>query len=418
MGSMTRRSLRDDANQEAYRRLAGARPVLRDIRPAIEVVPRMTRDLVLTSGPLLRWSDYEGGQRRALIGGALFEGLAADAAEAEAKLASGAIRIGACQDHDCIGSVAGIYTASMPVFVIENEAFGNRAFSNMYEGQARKRLNYGSYDDEVKERLDYINAAVAPVLGEAVRASGGIELAPIIKRALHMGDELHSRNTAASLLFAVALFPALLDLPPALRNEVKRVTALLVEDNYFFLRLSMGAAKASAAAIAGIPHASVLSTMGLNCRSFGIQVAGLDGWIEGPLPDPEAKLFEGHGKDEIAWLGGESIVTETVGLGGLAQAAAFPLFSYQGGEPLDMIARTEQMYAITIGEHPDYRIPVLKYRGTPTAIDIFRVVESGITPFLDIGIAGKGGMQIGAGVVQAPLPCFEAAVARYNDHYG
>lgn len=415
---MKQETRRQQANREAYERLASARPVLRDIRPARDVVPGMGSDLILTSGPLLAWRDYTGGQRQALIGGALFEGLAADAEEAEAKFASGAIRIGACQDHDCIGSVAGIYTASMPVFVIENSSFGNRAFSNMYEGQARKRLNYGSYDADVKARLDYINNAVAPVLGEAVRASGGIELAPIIKRALHMGDELHSRNTAASLLFAVALFPALLELPLALRGEVQRVTALLVEDNYFFLRLSMGAAKASAAAMAGIPHASILSTMGLNCRSFGIQVAGLDGWIEGDLPDPEAKLFEGHSKDEISWLGGESVITETIGLGGLAQAAAFPLFSYQGGEPLDMIARTEKMYAITVGEHPHYRIPVLKYRGVPTAIDIFKVVETGVRPFLDIGIAGKGGVQIGAGVVQAPGQCFEAALARYNAQYG
>src|SRR5919107_4681637 len=67
---------RDAANSEALRRMCAADPVLVDIRPAIEVLPGMRPNLVLTSGPPLRWQDYTGGQRNAIIGGVLFEGLA------------------------------------------------------------------------------------------------------------------------------------------------------------------------------------------------------------------------------------------------------------------------------------------------------------------------------------------------------
>ena len=401
---------RETANREAFERLSGADPLLVDVRSANDVVPGMTRETILTSGPPMPWRDYVGGQRDAVIGGALFEGLAESPEDADAKLTSGDLKVDGCHDYQCIGSLAGIYTASMPVFVVDNRAGDNRAFCNMYEGTNPRRLNYGVYDEGVKERLLFVNDVIAPVIGEVVRRAGGIALKPIMKRALHMGDELHSRSTAASLLFTRELFPAMIDLAMADRDSVDRTLTALTEDHYFFLRLSMAAAKATADAAHGIEGSSMVTAMAFNCRGFAIRVSGLGGeWFTGPHADVQAKLFEGHTEDEITWMGGESTITETVGLGGFAQAAAFPLQKYQGGSPEAMVERNLELYGITLGENPDYHIPALGYRGTPTGIEIFKVIETGILPAMDIGIAGRDGGQIGAGVVRAPMICFTSA---------
>jgi hypothetical protein len=402
---------REAANLEAWRRITESEPIVRDVRPAGEVLPGMSRDLVLTSGAPLPWSEYVGGQREAIIGAALYEGLAGDREEAIAKLDANEIRVGGCHDHGAVGSLAGVYTASMPVFVVENAKWGNLGFCNFYEGNEPKRLNYGVYDDDVRRRLDYVNEVIAPVIGEAVRRTGGVALRPIIRRALQMGDELHSRNAAATLLFTRALVPALLDMSHEGDARVGEALAALDGNDYFFLRLSMAAAKSMADAARGIAGSSVVTAMGFSCREFFIRVSGLeDAWVRGPHATIQAKLFDGHTEDEITWMGGESPITETVGLGGFAQAGAPGLQRYQGGAPELMVKRNLEMYDITVGEHPYFLIPYLASRGTPTGIDVERVVRTGILPVMDIGIAGRDGGQIGAGVIRAPAACFERAL--------
>jgi hypothetical protein len=411
-------SLRGRANAEAVERLWSSEPVLVDVRPALEVVPGLTPQTILTSGAPLAWDDYFGGQRSGILGGAVYEGLAQEEKEAEELIRAGQIRVATCQEHGCIGSLAGIYTASMPVFVVENASDGTTAFCNLFEGPSPARLNYGVYNDAVRESLTFIQDVVGPVLGAAVRAAGGVPLRPIIRRALHMGDELHSRNTAATLLFTRELFPALLELAAERGDDVRRALDYLRSSDYFFLRLSMASSKATADAAHGIEGSSVVSAMTFNCRNFAVRVSGLgDSWFQAPIPPVEAKFFAGFGPDDVEYMGGESVINETVGLGGFAQAAAFPLQEYQGGAPERMIERNLAMYEITAGEHPHFRIPYFGYRGVPTGIEIHRVVEAGIVPVMDIGVAGKGGGQIGAGVLSAPLACFEAAVEEYARVY-
>jgi hypothetical protein len=409
---------RQKANELAHRRLCEAEPVLRDVLPALEAVPGMDPNLILTSGPALPFEEYIGGQRNAVIYGAMYEGLADDYEHAEQLLKSGSIRVGACHDYGCVGSVAGIYTASMPVFVVENTAHGNTGYCNFYEGESRKRLNYGFYDDDVRDQLRLIDNEIAPVIGQAVRQSGGIPLKPLMRRALHMGDELHSRNTAATLLFGRALFSALLDLAGTKRAQVDRTLDFLAASDYFFLRISMAACKAIADAARGIEQSSIVTAMAIYGGGFAIRVSGLgDEWFCGGFPTVQARLFDGYTDADIEWIGGESLITETVGLGGFAQAAAFPLQSYQGGSPGAMIENNLAMYDITVGEHTDFRIPYLGYRGTPTAIDVFKVADTGITPVLDAGLAGRDGGQIGAGVVRAPVDCFSAAADALAKRY-
>ena len=410
--------LRERANAEAVEHMWAADPVLVDVRPALEAVPGMSERTILTSGAPLAWDEYVGGQRSGIIGGALFQGLAADAEDADAKIRAGEIEVRICHDLGCTGSLAGIYTASMPVLVVENRPAGNRSFCNLFEGPSPQRLNYGLYNETVRESLLFLQDVVGPVLGEAVRLLGGIPLRPIIRRALHMGDELHSRNTAATLLFTRELFPALLELGGRSPEPVRQVLDYLRSSDYFFLRLSMASSKVTADAAHRVEGASVVSAMTFNCRDFSIRVSGLgDEWFSAPLPQVEAKLFEGYTESDIEFMGGESVINETVGLGGFAQAAAFPLQDYQGGSAERMAEMNLAMYEITVGEHPEYKIPYFGFRGTPTGIDVHRVVESGITPAMDIGVAGRGGGQIGAGVLRAPLACFTAAVDAYGRRY-
>jgi hypothetical protein len=398
--------------------MCAADPVLVDVRSAREVVPDMTASTVLTSGAPMPWSAYTGGQRAAVIGGALFEGLARDAGGADAALASGAIRLRPCHDHGCVGSVAGIYTASMPVFVVEDRASGTRGFCNLFEGPATARLNYGSWNDDVRASLRAVQEVYAPVLGEAVRARGGVPLRPLMRRALHMGDELHSRNTAATLLFTRELFGGLLDITGARPKEVRRLLDYLAASDYFFLRLSMASSKAAADAAHGVERSSVVTAMTFSCREFAIRVSGLgDTWFRAPLPRVAAKVFAGYTEDDVELMGGESVINETVGLGGFAQAAAFALQDYQGGSAEDMMVLNRAMYEITVGEHPEYKIPALGFRGTPVGIDVYKVIATKTLPVMDVGVPGRGGGQIGAGILRAPLACFEAAAAAYRDRY-
>jgi len=414
---------REEANVEAARRMCEAEPVLVDLRPAGEVVPGLTATTILTSGAPLAWDQYEGGQRRALISAAIYEGLADDEPDAIRKLDAGEIEVSTCHEHGCIGSVAGIYTASMPVFVVENQRHGNVGFCNLYEGESRRRLNYGVYDDDVARGLRFLEHTVAPILGAAVRRAGGVPLKPLMARAVRMGDELHSRNTAATTLLIKELVPQFVDLAADGEFDgaaLRRTVAFLSESDYSFLRLSMAAAKATADAAHGVEHSSVMTAMTINCRDFSIRVSGLpDLWLRGPHAIVEAKLFEPYTPADIEWIGGESCITETVGLGGFAQAAAFALQAYQGGSPQEMARVNETMYDITVAEHPDYLVPYFGYRGTPVGIDVFKVVETGINPVIDGGLAGRNGVgQIGAGILKAPMECFVAARDAYVERYG
>ena len=409
----------DAANAEALARLHAADPVVVDVLPARDAIPGYRPNLVLTSGAPMAWEEYHGGQRDALIGGALFEGLASTREEAIEGYASGDIQVGSCHDYGAVGSLAGIYTASMPVFVVTNRAHGNVGFCNFYEGKDPRRLNYGCYDEGVRSRLLQVNDVLAPVIGEAIRRAGGIPLKPLMAKALRMGDELHSRNAAASLLFTREILPAMLTMASEGHRDVIDTAIHIADNDYFFLRLSMAAAKASADAMIGVEKSTIVSAMAFSCRGFSIRVAGLgEDWFSGPAPITEGQLFPGHTEDEITWMGGESPITETIGLGGFAQACAFSLQNYQGGSSEVMMERNLAMYAITASENPDYLIPVFDFRGTPTGIDLRLVLKTGVLPVMDVGLAGRDGGQIGAGIIRAPRECFELAAASHVARYG
>lgn len=408
---------RFEANEKIIERMKNSQPVLTNMGIVRDVVPGFKENMILTSGAPLQWEEYHGGQKSAIIYGAIYEGLAQDKEEAINKIKSGEIVIAPCQDYSCIGSVTGVYTSSMPVFIVKDKNTGVEAYCNLFEGEIPEKLTYGLYNEKTKKNLKFLEKVVMPILQKAIEASGGINVREIIRRAINMGDELHSRNTAASLLLTRELTPHLLELYPNYPTETKE-TLQYLENDYNFLRLSMAASKALSDSFKEVEQASIVTAMAFSCKEFAIRVSGTgEQWFRAPLPTGQVKLFEGYTEDDVAWLGGESSITESMGLGGFVQAAALTLQDYSGGTPDKMIENNQAMYEITIDEHSLYRLPIFQFKGAPIGIDIFKVIEKNITPVINMGVAHKDGGQIGAGVVSAPIECFQKAVSAYNERY-
>lgn len=412
-------SRRTQANDEALNRLQSARPMLVDVVRAENVVPGLTSNMILTSGAPMPWNEYRGGQRRSIINASMYEGLAGDGEEAVRKLDAGDIVVHSTQEHSCVGSVAGIYTASMPVLVVQETTFGGQAFCNLYEGKSPLRLNYGAYGPEVEESLRWLETVMGPVLSLVLQRIGPIDVKAIMSRALRMGDELHSRNTAGTLLFEREIRGALAEVAhedPS--SGAEDVVTFLQENDYTFLRMGMAAAKAIADAAHGVESSSVVTGMVIDCNHFSIRVSGLgDSWFSGLHPVLEGRFFDGFGPDDAEWIGGESCYTEVVGVGGFAQSCAPTLQAYQGGDYMSMIQTNLDMYGISVGESDDFLLPPLGFRGSPLGIDIVRVLDTGITPAIDGGLAGKEGGQIGAGVLRPHTDCFEMAMQCYQEFY-
>jgi hypothetical protein len=403
---------RINPNKIALKRILSANPVLVDVKK-VKDIPGYEDRMILTSGPPLDWSKYEGGQRMGILYAAIYEGLAQNIHDAEKQILNGKISIAPCHEYQSVGSLAGLYTASMPVLVVEDTFNRTRSFCTLYEGKALSRLNYGCYNNEIRERLKLLEQFVGPALHIILREGGGISLKPIMSQALAMGDELHSHSSAASLIFSKLVCRRLLESESIDKVVARKAATIICEDQYFFLRLTMAACKAASLALEGIEDCSVVTVMAYNCHQFGLQVAGLPKkWFFGPHGRLEATLFDGYSEDDIAWMGGDSIIAETMGLGAFSQAASPYLARTTRQSWEKWIQRNESLYKITIGKHINFRIPALNFRGAPVGIDIFKVVNSGLTPPMHIGIPGRKGGQIGAGTMWAPFePFIDAAKA-------
>ena len=406
----------DAANRDAVGRLLSAQPVLVDVRPAIEVVPGMRPDLILHAGPPIDWARMSGPLRGAVIGALLYEGRAKTAAEAEQLARSGQVEFEPCHHHAAVGPMAGVTTGSMPVLVVENRHAGNRAFSTLNEGLG-KVLRYGAFSPDVIERLRWFRDGLGPALGAAIRETDGIDLRALIAQALQMGDECHNRNRAASALLIKALAPALAasERPAA---ERARMLAFAGGNEHFFLNAAMAACKSACDAAHGVPRSTLVTAMARNGTDFGIRVSGVgDRWFTAPADTPEGLYFSGFGPADANPDIGDSAITETSGIGGFAMAAAPAIVQFVGGRPADALRYTGLMYEIAMAESAAHRIPALDFRGTPTGIDVRLVMQTGILPQINTGIAHRepGIGQIGAGLVKPPRACFEAALRALAD---
>jgi hypothetical protein len=408
----------DQANRTAVARMMAARPVLKGLATAREVIPGMADDLLLHAGPPITWERASGPLRGAVIGALLFEGRARDEAGAVALVERGEVRLEPCHHHGAVGPMAGVISPSMKVYVVEDATHGHRTFSNLNEGYG-KVLRYGAFSNEVLTKLRWMNDFLAPVLGRAVELLDGVDLRTLIAEALHMGDEGHNRNKAGSLLFLKLLAPAISRVNPA-REIHAEILKFLGENPLSVLNPVMAACKAMADAAHGVEGSTIVSTMARNGTDFGIRVSGLgDRWFTAPSQVPDGLYFPGFSSADANPDIGDSTITETAGIGAFAMAAAPAIVTFIGGTPRDALNASLEMYEITAAEHSHFTIPALGFRGTPVGIDLRKVVELGVTPRVNTGIAHKaaGVGQVGAGLVRPPLEIFEAALVAFAQKY-
>lgn len=409
----------EEANTTAVTRMMEARPVLVGIGKALDVIPGMHPNLILHAGPPITWDRMSGPLKGAIIGALIFEGKAKSAEEAEALATSGEIDFEPCHHHAAVGPMAGVTSASMAVYIVENQTHGNRAFSNLNEGYG-KVLRYGAYQEDVQARLRWMNSTMAAVLKDALAASGGMDIRALLAEALHMGDEGHNRNKAGSILYTKNLAPFVAKVAPN-GDVASEVLKFLGDNALSVLNPVMAACKAMCDAAHGVEGSTIVSTMARNGTDFGIRVSGLgDRWFTAPSQVPDGLYFPGFSLADANRDIGDSTITETAGIGGFAMAAAPAIVTFVSGKPSDAINTTMEMYEITFTEHKTFTIPALDFRGTPTGIDLRKVVEMGITPRINTGIAHKnaGVGQVGAGLVRPPMQIFEEALVAFAEQYG
>ncbi|HVR99332.1 MAG TPA: DUF1116 domain-containing protein [Thermoanaerobaculia bacterium] len=409
----------EQANRTAMERMTAARPVLTGLARARDVVPGMRDNLLLHAGPPIAWERMSGPLRGAVIGALIFEGLAGNEAEAVARVERDEVEFAPCHHHAAVGPMAGVTSPSMQVWVVEDAVHGHRTFSNLNEGYG-KVLRYGAFDREVITRLGWMNETMAPVLARALASAGGIDMRALLAEALHMGDEGHNRNKAGSILFLKLLAPHIAKVAPD-STAASEILRFLGDNALSVLNPVMAACKAMADAAHGVEGSTIVSTMARNGTDFGIRVSGLgDRWLTAPAMVPDGLYFPGFSSADANPDIGDSTITETAGIGAFAMATAPAIVTFIGGTPQDALHATLEMYEITAAEHPHFTIPALGFRGTPVGIDLRKVVELGITPRVNTGIAHRqaGIGQIGAGLVRPPMAVFEEALTAFAERYG
>lgn len=409
----------DTANTTAVTRMMDARPILKGVGVAREVIPGMQDNLFLHAGPPIEWARMSGPLRGAVIGALIFEGMAGDEAEAVALAAKGEVLFAPNHEHESVGPMAGVISPSMQVYILENITHGNKAYSNFNEGYG-KVLRMGAFSDEVIAKLKWINTTFAPVIGAAIAAAPeGLDVRALLAEALHMGDEGHNRNKAGSLLYLKWLAPLVAQVAndSVLESDVLK---FLGDNALSVLNPVMAACKAMADAAHNVAGSTLVSTLARNGTDFGIRVSGLgDRWFTAPAEVPQGLWFPGFTVADANPDIGDSAITETVGIGGFAMATAPAIVTFVGSTPKEALNATLEMYEITAAEHKHFTMPVLDFRGTPTGIDIRKVIETGIRPRINTGVAHRlpGIGQVGAGLVRPPMQVFEDALVAWAEKY-
>jgi hypothetical protein len=411
----------DAANRETMARMFRARPVWVDVRKAGDVLPDLPDRTLLHSGPARAFDLMCGPHRRAAAWVAVFEGWAPDPESAALALADGTIRLEPANAHAMVIPMAGVVSPSMPVHVVTDAATGKTAYSPINEGRERTCWN-GNPDRSTLDRLGWFRDELAGSLSAALRESGGVDLFGLFSQSLQMGDELHARLPATTaLLLRSTVGPMLEAGVPA--PAVARAVRFLESNSLFGLTVVMAACKVTADVGHGVPESSVVTGMSRNGIDFAVRVGGLgERWVVAPAPPMDkAVYYSGYSVRNAAGDIGDSAILEVVGLGGMAIAAAPTVAAFVGGTVDDQIAATDDLREITIATHPTFTVPQLGFAGTPAGIDVRRVVETGIVPFIDTGAVHDNDPdvgQIGAGIAMAPIDVFRRALIELGETWG
>jgi len=404
----------EQANNKALELMRLSRPILVDIKCAKDILPKMKKNSIFHAGPPIDWNRMCGPMRGAIVGTMIFEGFATSWNDALELIRKGGIDFSSNHDHDAVGPMAGVISPSLPILVVKDRSNGKTCYARFVEN----RVQFGLFDQDSVKVLRYWSERLSPPLGKAIRKSKGIDLKPMMARALHMGDELHNRPAAGTLLFASTILPHLLKVCSP--NEVLEVTKYLSENDIFFLCMSMAACKAITKAAHGIQFSTIVTVMARNGTTFGIKVSGLgDDWFTGEANMIKGLYFPGYSSEDANPDIGDSAITETAGIGAFALAGSPAILALIGGSAEDAIKYTYEMRKITNSLNDTFTLPIINFQGTATGIDIRKVMRTGITPVIDTAIAHRheGGGYIGAGLVRAPLDPFKNALHAYGRKY-
>ncbi|MFW5985799.1 MAG: DUF1116 domain-containing protein [Halanaerobiales bacterium] len=407
-----------EANAKAIETIAETNLVWTDVKPAIEVIPGMKKNMVLHSGPPIKFGDMCSAQQKGVCGAAIFEGLADNMEEAEEMFANGELEVDPCHHHQTTGSMAGITSASMPVLVSEDRGHNDyRSYILVHEGSSTDRIAYGAWSEEIHENLKWIRDVLGPALSQTINMMGELPVVPLIAKSLTMGDECHNRPNAGTALFISRVMPYLVktDLD---KETIADIANFLAETEHFFFHFGMAYGKAATDACEGIEYCSLVTAMARNGVEFGIRVAGLpEQWFTGKAAEIDGVYFPGYGPEDAAFDMGDSSICETVGLGGFALAASIPMARAVGGTADDAIKYARQMAEITAGRHNQLQIPVMDFVGTPLGIDIRKVMKNDMLPIIDTAIAHEEGGEIGVGIARPPVEAFEKAIRAFSEKY-
>ncbi|MEM3192171.1 MAG: DUF1116 domain-containing protein [Candidatus Micrarchaeia archaeon] len=404
----------ENANRKAFDIMNRGKAILIDFDYAGKVIPGMKENTILHAGPPIEYADMIEPMKAAVQGALVFEGKARNLEEADRMARRGDFEFKPCHEMQSVGPMAGITTSGMYVAVVENPEFGNRAYCNLHEGRG-KVLRFGANGKEVLDRLTWMNEKLGPALKEVVNKKP-VDLKSIVAEAVQMGDELHQRSKASSLIFLSAISERLLDLP-----DGAEIFKFIAAREQFFLNLAMPAMKALADPADGIKYSTLVTRMTRNGVNFGIQVSGLKGkWFTSEVEPPIGLFFAGFSQNDASGDFGDSAIMETLGLGGLSSAAAPSVTRFIGGSVRDAISATEQGYKITYGQSRDILLPIMDFKGIPLGIDIIKVNETNILPTINTGIAHRqaGIGQIGGGISHPPLKVFNKALKEFAKTYG
>lgn len=404
-----------EANRQCLDKIQAGTAVWTDIRPAHEVISGMNDYTVLHAGPPLTWEQMCGPMRGAITGACIYEGWATSPEEVDELATGGRLLFDSSHHRHAIGPMSGIITPTMEVNVVRNEPFGIETYSTLYMGIG-KVLRHGAFDDEVMTKLRWMNRELAPLLKAALQSAGGIDIKSIVAQSLQMGDELHNRNKASNALLLCSLVQHLIEV--GTKEQALRAIDFIDKAGHFILNVVMAGSKGMLDAGSGIDGSTIVTAIARNGYEAGIRVSGLgDRWFTAPAPPIDGVYFPGFGPEDANPDLGDSAITETIGLGSFSMAGAPAVVEYIGGTAQFAVETSLKMYEITVGEHQTYKLPPLNFRGAPLGIDIRRVVETGITPVINTGIACKrpGVGQIGAGLTAIPLQCFTAALEAFAE---
>lgn len=411
----------DEANRAVIAKVVASQPVIKNVVLAKTVIKELNEGkVILHAGPPIEYKNMPDPVQGSCVGAVLFEEWADNEADARKLLESGEVKFIPCHHVKAVGPMGGITSANMAVFVVENVTDGNEAYCTMNEGIG-KVLRFGAYSEEVVERLRWMRDILGPTLGRAIQELGGINVNPLVAKAIAMGDEFHQRNIAASLAFLKEVAPVITKLEMDEKDRYD-VIKFLSDTDQFFLNIMMASGKAVMDGARTLTEGTIVTAMCRNGVEFGIRIAGMgDEWFTGPVNVPQGLYFTGYDGEDACPDMGDSAITETFGVGGMAMIAAPAVTRFVGaGGYEDALRTSTEMTEITIDRNPNFIVPNWNFQGICLGIDARLVVEKGITPVINTGIAHKiaGYGQIGAGTVHPPVECFEKAVAAYAKKLG